>query len=432
MIKFPRLWDYAKIVGEDAIEHLMVLAEQVSHESMLHVNSTSVGGGVAEILNRLVPLFNELGIDTKWEVIKGGEEFFSTTKKFHNALQGAPVEITRDMFDIYLKYNKMNAENLHFDRDIIVIHDPQPTALVNMRNGKNKWIWRCHIDISTGPRYRPQFELIGVRRYIREALLSQTRIWNFLKRYIKRYDASIFSVASFARPDLEIPQFMIAPSIDPLSEKNRELKEKEIEGVLNRYGISRDKPIITQIGRFDRFKDPIGVIEAYKIVKKRIDCQLILAGCTATDDPEGIEVFQEVQKRAEGDEDIHLIILPPFSDLEVNAFQTVASVVLQKSLKEGFGLTISEALWKSTPVVGGAIGGIPSQIINGMNGYLVHSTEGAANKIAYLLRNPEHAKTLGQNGQEYVKEKFLLTRHIRDYLLVMHCLEHPGEKFIQL
>lgn len=426
-----KLRAYAKIIGKGEIEELFALSERLSLKSMLHINSTAVGGGVAEILNRLVPLLNDIGIDARWSVMKGGEEFFRVTKSFHNALQGAPVKIGKDTFEIYLKYNRMNAENFSFDRDVTVIHDPQPAALIDMQNN-GKWIWRCHIDISTGPRYRPAFELIGVRRYIKKALLSQTRVWKFLKRYIRRYDASMFSAAAFSRAGLNVPQFLVPPSIDPLSDKNRELKEQEIDKVLDKHGISREKPIIAQIGRFDRFKDPMGVIDAYKIVKKRIDCQLILAGGTATDDPEGIEMFQEVKKEAMGDRDIHVIILPPFSDLEVNVFQTAASVVLQKSLKEGFGLTVSEALWKSTPVVGGAVGGIPSQIMNGINGYLIHSTEGAANRIMYLLRNPEHAKRLGQNGREYVKQRFLLTRHLRDYLLIMHSLEHPRESFIQL
>lgn len=426
-----KLWDYAEVVGDDTIGQLLKLSEGLSHRSILHVNSAAIGGGVAELLNRLVPLLNELGLDTRWDVMKGDEEFFSITKKFHNALQGAPEHITKDMFETYIRYNRINAKDFSFDKDVTFIHDPQPAAMID-RSLDTKLIWRCHIDVSTSLRYRPSFELMGIRRHIREVFLSQMKVWRFLKKFIEHYDASIFSVPSFARPDLEIPQFMISPSIDPLGEKNRKLTEKEIESVLETYEITREKPIITQIGRFDRFKDPLGVIDAYKIVKKSIDCQLILAGGTATDDPEGIEVFQEVQRKAEGEEDIHLIILPPFSDLEINVFQTVSSVVLQKSLKEGFGLTISEALWKGVPVIGGAIGGIPTQIIDGVTGYLVHSTEGAANRIANILRNPDEAKRLGKNGHEYVKERFLLTRHLQDYLLVMHFLEHPREDFIQL
>ncbi len=426
-----KLRDYAEVVGEGIVEQLVELSDRLSSRSILHVNSTAVGGGVAEILNKLVPLLNELGLDTRWDVMKGGEEFFAITKKFHNALQGAPEHITKNMFETYFKYNVIDSEDISFDADVTIIHDPQPAAMVD-RSLDTKWVWRCHIDVSTSLRYRPSFELMGVRRHIKKSRLSQTKVWNFLEKYVEKYDASIFSVPSFARPDLKIPQYMVSPSIDPLSEKNRKLTDAEIDKVLEKHEITREKPIITQIGRFDRFKDPLGVIEAYKIVKKSIDCQLILAGGTAIDDPEGIEVFNEVQKKAKGEKDVHLIILPPFSDLEINAFQTASSVVLQKSLKEGFGLTISEALWKGVPVIGGAIGGIPSQIIDGATGHLVHSTEGAANRITYLLRNPDKAERLGKNGHEFVKEKFLLTRHLRDYLLIIHSLEHPGEDFIQL
>ncbi|MBU2559559.1 glycosyltransferase [archaeon] len=426
-----KLKDYAEVVGEDRIDRLYELSEKLSAKSVLHVNSTAIGGGVAEILNKMVPLMNDLGLDTRWDVMKGGYDFFNVTKKFHNSLQGAPEHITKDMLETYFKYNRINFSEMNFDKDITVIHDPQPAAMVD-RSIDTKWLWRCHIDVSESMRYRPHFELIGLRRHIKKSRDSQTKVWHFLKKFVEQYDASIFSMASFARPDLKIPQYMMPPSIDPLGEKNRKLAESEIDKVLDKHGISRDKPIITQVGRFDRFKDPLGVIDAYKIAKNSVDCQLILVGGTAVDDPEGEEVFKEVQKKAAGERDIHLIILPPFSDVEINVFQSVSSVVLQKSLKEGFGLTISEALWKGVPVIGGAIGGIPSQIIDGVTGYLVHSTEGAANRIAYLLRNPDVAKRLGENGHEYVKEKFLLTRHLRDYLLIFHAIEHPNENFIEL
>jgi trehalose synthase len=426
-----KLRDYGAVVGEDRIERLYELSEKLSAKSVLHVNSTAIGGGVAEILNKMAPLMNDLGLDTRWDVMKGGHEFFNTTKKFHNALQGAPEYITKDMFETYFKYNRINFGEIDFDKDITIIHDPQPAAMVD-KSIDTKWVWRCHIDVSESMRYRPAFELIGLRRRFKKSRSSQTKVWKFLKTFVERYDASIFSMASFARPDLKTPQYMMAPSIDPLGEKNRKLKKSEIDKVLDKHEISQDKPIITQVGRFDRFKDPLGVIDAYKIAKKSVDCQLVLVGGTAIDDPEGEEVFKEAQKKAEGESDVHLIILPPFSDLEINVFQTVSSVVLQKSLKEGFGLTISEALWKGVPVIGGAIGGIPSQIIDGVTGYLVHSTEGAANRIAYLLRNPEMAQRLGENGHEYVKEKFLLTRHLRDYLLIFHAVERPKENLIKL
>ncbi len=402
------LIDYAEVVGINTIEELFELADRLTHKSMLHVNSTAVGGGVAEMLNRKVPLFKELGFDTRWDVIKGGEDFFLVTKGLHNSLQGDPMMLSEDVIEIYLRYNRQNAEEMNFDEEFIFIHDPQPAALIEAKTRDNKWIWRCHIDISSP--------------------FGET--WTFLKQFIERYNGTIFSRASFSRPDLNIKQFMITPSIDPLSEKNRELNQNEIDKVVDKLDINLEKPLITQIGRFDRFKDPIGVIKAYKLVKKHIDCQLILAGGLATDDPEGMEVYNEVQQHAEGDHDIHLLL--SLSDLEVNALQRLSSVVLQKSLKEGFALTVSEALWKGIPVIGGAVGGIPLQIIDGFTGFLVHSIEGASNRILWLLRNPESAEKISENGKEHVKRNFLLTRHIRDHLLLMHALEHPGEDFIQL
>jgi trehalose synthase len=426
-----KLQDYSEVVGEDRIERLFELSEKLESKSVLHVNSTAIGGGVAEILNRMVPLMNDLGLDTRWDVMKGGHDFFNVTKKFHNSLQGAPEYITKDMLETYFKYNRLNFSEISFDKDITVIHDPQPAAMID-RSIDTKWLWRCHIDVSSSLRYRPAFELIGIRRHIKKSRLSQTKVWKFLRNFVERYDASVFSMPSFARPDLKIPQYMMPPSIDPLGEKNRGLKDKEIDKVLDKHEISRETPIVTQVGRFDRFKDPLGVIDAYKIAKKSVDCQLVLVGGIATDDPEGEEVFKEVKKKARGEDDIHIIILPPFSDTEINVFQSVSSVVLQKSLKEGFGLTISEALWKGVPVIGGAIGGIPSQIVDGVTGYLVHSTEGAANRIAYLIRNPDIAQRLGENGHEYVKEKYVLTRHLRDYLLMFHAMENPKESFITL
>jgi trehalose synthase len=406
------LWDYAEIVGKDAIEETISLAERLPNKSLLHVNSTAVGGGVAEILNRMVPLMKELGLDVRWDVIRGGEDFFRVTKSFHNALQGEEIKLTKAMTKTYLKYNEMNAQEINFDKFAIFIHDPQPAALIEQR-GDNKWVWRCHIDISS----------------------PHKETWNFLKGYIEKYDASIFSMPSFSRPDLPIQQFMLRPSIDPLSEKNRDLSQDEIDKSLEKFDINPEAPIITQIGRFDRFKDPCGVIEAYKIVRRRMHCQLVLAGDMATDDPEGLEVFEEVRKKSEGDPDIHLLTSTGDIDvtaLDINALQRASSVVLQKSLKEGFALTVSEALWKGKPVVGGAVGGIPAQIKNGITGYLVHSIEGAANATLKILRNPELAEKLGENGRRYVKRNFLLTRHLRDYLLVMYALQYPGIDFIQL
>jgi len=387
---------YRGIVEDGTIEEIYLLGEYLSGLKVQHVNSTFVGGGVAEILNRMVPMFNSLGIDTTWEVIKGDEPFFRVTKGFHNALQGMDIHFKQEDYGCYLDYNKKNANEIKIDGDVVFVHDPQPAALIEYRNGGN-WIWRCHIDISN-----PNVEA-----------------WNFLKRYVVQYDCSIFSSPKFARCDIPTRQFLVPPSIDPLSDKNKELSESEIDRVLTKFELKTSKPIITQISRFDRYKDPAGVIRAFKMVKKHVDAQLVLAGSLATDDPEGTEVYNEIKSLAQDDKDIHLLLLPPFSDIEINALQRASAVVLQKSIKEGFGLTVSEALWKGRPVIAGDCGGIPLQIKNGYTGFLTHTIEGTAYKIRYLLNNPKEAKRMGNAGREHVRRNFLLTRHLRDYLMII-------------
>ncbi len=345
------LENYRTIVGDDMIDDLYLLGARLRDVRVQHVNSTAVGGGVAEILNRMLPMLNSLGVETTWEVIKGGDDFFRVTKGFHNALQGMRVPFTKEDYECYLRYNMHNSEETKLDADVVFIHDPQPAAMIEQKK-RGKWVWRCHIDMS-----QPDPE-----------------VWRFLKGYVSRYDGAIFSSPKFARPDLSVRQFLVAPSIDPLAEKNRELTGAEIERVLDKFGISREKPLITQISRFDRYKDPAGVIRAYKMVKKHVDVQLVLAGSMATDDPEGVEVLRETQALAEGEKDVKILLLPPFSDVEINALQRASAVVLQKSLKEGFGLTVSEALWKGRPVIAGACGGIPLQIKNGITGFLTDRT----------------------------------------------------------
>lgn len=406
-----KLNDYAEIIGEQTIKELRILGERLHDigESILHVNSTAIGGGVAEILSRLVPLFQEVGVPARWEVIKGGEAFFDITKAFHNALHGRRETITKEMLDIYLAENKRNGEWIDFRESTIVIHDPQPISLIYERykNPEAKWIWRCHIDISN----------------------PQPDIWEFMQNFICKYDGSIFSSPSFAKL-LDIPQYMICPSIDPLSDKNRELTQTEIEEVLIKCGIKSDKPIVTQISRFDILKDPIGVIKAYRLAKKYIDFQLVLAGGTAVDDPEGEAVLSEVRKEAGDDPDIHLVLLPPTSSKEINALQRASTVILQKSIKEGFALTVAEALWKRKPVIATAVGGIPLQIHHNVTGILVYSIEGCAYQIRYLLSNPEEAKRLGENGHEHIKRNFLLTRHLKDYLLLIIAAKKPDQNII--
>lgn len=388
-----RIDDYAALTGQAAVDDLKRLAEKLAGKTIQQVNSTSVGGGVAEILNRMVPLLNELGVATKWSLIKGGMRFFEVTKKFHNALHGKTEDITQDDFDIFLETGRRNAEELVTDGDIVFVHDPQPITLID-RKRDNKWIWRCHVDVSNPDR----------------------RVWDFLMQFIKGYDAAVFSAPHFSQV-LPIRQFLIAPSIDPFSDKNRELPPETIDAVFEKYDIPRDKPLITQISRFDRLKDPAGVIEAYKLVKKYTDCRLLLAGGGATDDPEGIAVLEEVRERAKGDPDI-IILLMPQDDIAVNALQRGSDVILQKSLKEGFGLTISEALWKGKPVVASHVGGIPLQITHRYSGMLTYSIEGTAFAVKQLLNHPAYAARLGENGREHIRNNFLLTRHIRDYLLV--------------
>lgn len=394
-----KIADYEKIVGPEPIEELRDLAEGLQGISLLHINSTLTGGGVAEMLHSLLPLFNDLGIKTRWEVIEGTPLFFRTTKSIHNALQGDEVEITEEMWEDYRRINRLNAQQLDLDADIVVIHDPQPAALIDYRpQGRNRWIWRCHIDPS-----RPD-----------------DGVWHFLENFIKRYDVAVFSTPEFivgkALPPLLA---LVPPSIDPLSDKNRELSAEEIGQVYERYGVPRDKPVLLQVSRFDRFKDPIGVLRAYRLVKRENDCRLILAGGTADDDPEGSLILTQVREEAADDPDIHLLPPPPqekLSDQEINALQQGADIIIQKSLKEGFALVVTEALWNGKPVVAGSVGGIKLQVIDGETGFLVNSIEETAARIKYLLDNPDVARRLGEMGKERVRRNFLITRHLRDYL----------------
>jgi trehalose synthase len=403
-----RLGDYEPIVGKQSIEELYLLAEGLKGKRIKMVNSTAVGGGVAEILNRLIPLLNDLSIPTQWTVMKGGEDFFGITKKIHNALHGEKIPFLPRMKEIFLEVSQENLRYVDLEQDIVVIHDPQPITWIEARDRTHaKWVWRCHIDIS-----HPSEE-----------------VWDFLKGYVEKYDAALFSSPRFTK-NLAIPQYLFFPSIDPLSDKNRELEPEFIHQVLERFHIPQDKPILTQISRFDRLKDPIGVIKAYRLVKRYMDCRLILAGGGASDDPEGEVILDEVRNEAGEDPDIHVLLLPPTSFLEINALQRASAVILQKSIREGFGLTVSEALWKKKPVIGSAVGGIPAQIIPDFTGILVHSIEGAAYQIRYLLSHPDIAKKLGEYGYEYVKEEFLITQSLKRYLLLFHVLSHPGERII--
>jgi trehalose synthase len=399
---------YSGIAPKGDLLLLGRLSERLQKKSFLHINSTRAGGGVAEILQRMIPILEELGISARWEVIGGDDKFFDITKRIHNALQGNPQKITEEMWEYHYEVNRRNAEKLDLDADAVLIHDPQPVPLIEFKN-TGKWIWRCHIDVS-GP--------------VRD-------VCEHIEKYSRKYDASVFSVAKFARA-MDIDEFIIPPSIDPLSDKNRDLNEEEIRDVMEKFQIPADRPMVLQVSRFDRFKDPLGVIEAYRMVKKYNDCILVLAGSPATDDPEGDAVLQEVRSYASDDPDIYILLLPAFSDKEINGLQRAATVILQKSVREGFGLTVSEAMWKGKPVIGGAVGGIPLQIVHGITGFLVHSVEGAAFRIRQFLNNPDMAGRMGEKAKEYVRKNFLITRQTRDYLSIWHYLENDRKSLIEL
>lgn len=405
---------YAEHTGSDVIHHLRQLAAPLEGLKVVHVNSTRVGGGVAEILDKLVPLMRELGLDASWEVISGAEEFFQCTKHMHNALQGNQVSISPALLAAYEDTNARNAEQLRpvlEAADVVFIHDPQPAALLkHCPDRRGKWIWRCHIDVSHP--YRA--------------------VWKYLRSYLRDFDASIFSLPDFAQP-LPHPQYIIPPSIDPLSEKNIELEAQEITAVRERFGLDPQRPLVLQVSRFDRFKDPLGVLHAHQLAKRFLPAlQLVLAGGSATDDPEGAQVLQEVEHEAARDDSVHVLLLPPDAHRTINALQRSAEVVIQKSIREGFGLTVTEAMWKGKAVIGGDTGGIRLQVIDFHTGFRVSTPEGAALRIRYLLHQPERLAEMGNKAREFVRENFLLTRQLREYLTLILALRGDGTDRIEL
>jgi trehalose synthase len=405
---------YSKIVGWEVIDQLHQLVAPLKGINVVHINSTRSGGGVAEILHKLVPLKKELGINVSWEVIEGGNDFFSATKGFHNALQGNKVEIPDSMFEAYENTNAENAERLRpklNDADIVFVHDPQPAALLGLfPNRKGKWIWRCHIDVS-----RPH-----------------RTIWKYLRNYIKDYDASVFSLAAFAQP-LPQPEYLIPPSIDPLSEKNIDLDDAEVASIVEDLGIDTSRPLMLQVSRYDSFKDPIGVIKAYRLAKRFAPMlQLVLAGGEAMDDPESQSIIEQVRLAAGGDGDIHILLLPADAHRKINALQRCAEIVVQKSLREGFGLTVTEAMWKGKPVIGGDTGGIRIQVVNHHTGFLVKTPEGVALRARYLLFHTEKRLEMGRKAKAFVKDNYLLTRHLKEYLILMVSLIYGEKERIEL
>jgi trehalose synthase len=393
---------YRPVIGEAATEEILRLASRLRGARVLHVNATAFGGGVAEILGTLVPLMNDLGLDADWQVIKGADEFFNVTKAMHNSLQGMYYDWTPAMRQTWLDYNKLNADLFDETYDYVVIHDPQPAAIpafLEERTGSRPgiWVWRCHIDITD----------------------AQVQVWDLLRPHVERYDGAIFTLPDYVKDDLEHPKiFCVPPAIDPLSPKNADLPEETVNAILERYGVDPTRPMVTQISRFDPWKDPLGVIDVYRAAKREVpDLQLVLVASMASDDPEGWDWYERTVRRAGEDFDIHILSnLNGVGNIEVNAFQRAARVVIQKSVREGFGLVVSEALWKGRPVVAGNVGGIPLQIVNGKTGFLVNTNEECVEKLLFLLRHREEADRMGAMGVEYVRDNFLTTRYLRDYL----------------
>jgi trehalose synthase len=393
----PQLDDYVKIAGRAVVDELRYLARPLRNTTVKMVTATSLGGSAAEMLNRLAPVMNELEVATRWEVMTGGNDFYEVSRAFQNALQGGDLTLTKRHVDIFMMYNEQNRRRMEFAEDMVVVHDPQPLGLVRSRDRNHgRWVWRCHLDLA-----RPNPE-----------------VWGLLRPLVEEYDAAVFSSPAFSQ-QLAIPEYLFYAAIDPLSEKNKELDDAYVQQVCDDFGIDRTRPIVTQISRFDRLKDPVGVIEAYKLAKKYVDCQLVLAGGGATEDAEASVVLQDVMEAAGEDPDIIILNLPPWSALEINALQRASNIIIQKSLREGFGLTVTEALWKRKPVIANAVGGIPIQIVHKLTGLLVHSVEGCAYQIRYLLTHPEFAAQLGQHGHEHVKENLLMTANVRRWLLLM-------------
>jgi len=387
--------DYLPIVGQSVINEIHKFADRLKDEHIVMVNSTPSGGGVAEILNNLVILLNNLGVKTGWRILKGQENFFQVTKDFHNALQGGDFTANKRLLNLYEQTNYNNAVMNHLDNhDLVVIHDPQPLPLIRYYKKRIPWIWRFHPDL-TDP---------------------NNNLLKYLKPFIEQYDAMIVSTEEYKKPSLDIQQLIMHPSIDPLSDKNMDLDRNKTDLILKRQGVTRQKPIISQISRFDKWKDPVGVIQAFEQVRKKVDCQLVLMGNMASDDPEGPIIYKEVMKRANGDPDIKILLNCADNDRTVNALQRASDVVIQKSLREGFALTVSEALWKETPVVATEVGGIPLQVRHNKTGLLVHDIDETAKACLKILKDNKLKKKLGKQGKEHVRENFLITRHVLDYL----------------
>ncbi len=410
--------DYRPLVGNEQVDEVYKLIEPLRGARVLHINSTAQGGGVAELLTFLVPLMNDVGIHTEWQVMQGADEFYQVSKALHNSLQGMDIPWTPDMWETWKRYNRLNAELFEGDYDFVVVHDPQPAGMLHFlkesgaaSNGAH-WIWRCHID----------------------STYSQPEAWSFLTPYLNSYETAVFTLKKFAKQGLTGPRIsVIPPAIDPLSEKNTPVSHEAVRETLTRFNVDPERPMILQASRMDAWKDPMGVLEAYHRIKPQVPgLQLVFLVAIADDDPEGWAYYDQTVSAAGGDPDIHILpnILNGIGNPEVNAFQTGARVVIQKSIREGFALSVTEALWKGRPVVGGRAGGIPLQVIHGKTGYLASSPKECAKWVLHLLQNPEQADRLALQGREHVRRNFLVTRYVRDWVKAFRALDGSSEKLL--
>lgn len=394
-----RLEDYREVAPQGTIELLLRLAERLKGRRFLHVNASRFGGGSPELLSRLVPVLQDLGIDAAWEVIVGDPEFYAAVRALNGAMEGREQVVAEEKLRAYAETAAFNAPKLPLDADLTMVHDLAPVPLIRHRSARGRWAWNCHADLSR----------------------AQRRVWHILRQDITRYDAAVFPLPRFAQR-LPIPMLILHPSVDPLSEKNRDLSRAEVHDTLERLGVPHDKPILLQVAPYARAKDPQGVIRAYRLVKKHVDCRLILAGGGAGDNPEGKAVLAEVQEAAAHDPDLHALILPPDAAREINALQRAATIVVHKPIQEDFGLVVAEAMWKGKPVIGSMAGGIPAQVVFEVTGYTVHSVEGAAFRMRQLLHSPDLIARMGGAAREYVRRNFLITRLVGDYLALLASL----------
>ncbi len=400
-----KIEEYAQFVSDKDMFEIYKAARRLYGRTIVHTNSTYYGGGVAEILSALVPLMNDIGIPTGWRLLRGTPDFFDITKKFHNALQGDPLNLTEMKKKIYIQTNVDFSTYNHIDHDCVIVHDPQPLPSIKFYRKTQPWIWRVHIDLSH----------------------PHPKLWDFLKNYILKYDIAIVSSSEYKRKDLPLEQRVIQPAIDPLNTKNINISEKTIEKYLKKFNVPTNKPIICQISRFDKWKDPEGVVKVYKRIREKIDCRLVLCGSMATDDPDSYQTYERLRKNTEnfmknGD----IILITSENNILVNSLQRQAAVIIQKSLREGFGLTVTEALWKEKPVVASNVGGIKLQIKDGENGFLVepHDIEVFADRVVEILKHPQLARELGKRGKASVEKRFLITRLLWDYLNLIHEMLH--------